>query len=108
MAAKTEASKAATLMGKRSYAARLERFGLERLQQIARKNGKLGGRPVGSGKKRTNATKKGTSDGSIQAAKEQVLVVQVHLERISDPREYEADESAHRRADGGCPPDTIR
>ena len=32
-------------LGKRSYKARLERFGLERLQEIARENGKLGGRP---------------------------------------------------------------
>ena len=38
-------------LGKRSYKARLERFGLERLQEIARENGKLGGRPKGSGKK---------------------------------------------------------
>jgi galactokinase/mevalonate kinase-like predicted kinase len=36
-------------LGKRSYKARLERFGLERLQEIARENGKLGGRPRGSG-----------------------------------------------------------
>jgi hypothetical protein len=39
------ASDAASLMGKRSYRARLERFGIERLQEIARKNGKKGGRP---------------------------------------------------------------
>jgi hypothetical protein len=32
-------------LGKRSYKARLERLGLERLQEIARENGKLGGRP---------------------------------------------------------------
>lgn len=38
-------------LGKRSYKARLERFGLERLQEIARENGKKGGRPKGSGKK---------------------------------------------------------
>jgi hypothetical protein len=37
-------------LGKRSYRARLDRFGLERLQEIARENGKLGGRPKGSGK----------------------------------------------------------
>jgi hypothetical protein len=37
-------------LGKRSYKARLERFGLERLQEIARENGKKGGRPKGSGK----------------------------------------------------------
>ena len=40
-------------LGKRSYKARLERLGLERLQQIARENGTKGGRPKGSGKKRT-------------------------------------------------------
>ena len=38
-------------LGKRSYRARLERLGLERLQEIARENGKLGGRPKGSAKK---------------------------------------------------------
>ncbi len=38
-------------MGKRSYTARLKRFGLERLQEIARENGKKGGRPKGSEKK---------------------------------------------------------
>jgi hypothetical protein len=32
-------------LGKRSYQARLERLGLERLQTIARENGKKGGRP---------------------------------------------------------------
>lgn len=36
---------AAAWMGRRSYRVRLERFGLARLQQIARENGKLGGRP---------------------------------------------------------------
>jgi hypothetical protein len=45
------ASEAASLMGKRSYKARVERLGLERLQEIARENGKKGGRPKGSGKK---------------------------------------------------------
>ena len=39
-------------LGKRSYKARLERFGLERIQEIARENGKKGGRPKGSGKQR--------------------------------------------------------
>lgn len=36
----------AAWMGRRSYRARLERFGLERLQQIARQNGRKGGRPA--------------------------------------------------------------
>jgi hypothetical protein len=57
---RTAVSKAASLMGKRGYEARLERFGIERLQEIARENGKLGGRPKGSGKKRAQkAAKKG-------------------------------------------------
>lgn len=38
-------------LGKRSYKARVKRFGMERIQEIARENGKLGGRPKGSGKK---------------------------------------------------------
>jgi hypothetical protein len=50
------ASQAASLMGKRSYKARLERLGIERLQEIARENGKLGGRPTGTG---TRQPKKG-------------------------------------------------
>ena len=38
-------------LGKRSYKARVERLGIERIREIARENGKLGGRPKGSGKK---------------------------------------------------------
>ena len=45
---------AASLMGKRSYRARLERLGIERLREIARENGKKGGRPP----------KKGQPDGN--------------------------------------------
>ena len=59
---RTAISKAASLMGKRGYKARLERFGIERLQEIARENGKLGGRPKGTGKKqlaKQKAVKKG-------------------------------------------------
>ena len=44
-------------LGKRSYKARLQRFGLERLQEIARENGKKGGRPKGSGKKQKKGGK---------------------------------------------------
>jgi hypothetical protein len=36
-------------LGKRSYQIRLERFGLERLQAIARENGAKGGRPKATG-----------------------------------------------------------
>ena len=59
MGKKTAASQAASLMGKRSYKARVERFGIERLQEIARENGKKGGRPKGSGREQTKETKKG-------------------------------------------------
>lgn len=38
-------SEAARLLGRRSYRTRLERFGIERLREIARENGKRGGRP---------------------------------------------------------------
>ena len=47
----SEIRKFTSWLGKRSYEARLKRFGLERLQEIARENGKLGGRPKSSGKK---------------------------------------------------------
>jgi hypothetical protein len=32
-------------LGKRSYKARLKRFGIQRIQEIARENGRKGGRP---------------------------------------------------------------
>ncbi len=43
---KKAVSQAARLMGKRSYAARLEHLGIERIREIARENGKKGGRPL--------------------------------------------------------------
>jgi len=49
---KTEVQRFTGWLGKRSYKARLEKFGLARLQEIARENGKKGGRP------RKNKTKK--------------------------------------------------
>jgi len=39
-------------LGRRSYKTRLERFGIERLREIARENGKLGGRPKKSKSRR--------------------------------------------------------
>jgi len=42
----------ASWMGRRSYEVRLQRIGIERIREIARQNGKKGGRPKGSGKKR--------------------------------------------------------
>lgn len=41
---------AASLMGRKSYRARLHRLGIERIREIARANGKLGGRPPKKGK----------------------------------------------------------
>ena len=32
-------------LGKRSYKARLKKFGIERIREIARENGKKGGKP---------------------------------------------------------------
>jgi hypothetical protein len=42
---KKQLSEAASLMGKHSYAARVERLGIDRIREIARENGKKGGRP---------------------------------------------------------------
>jgi hypothetical protein len=39
-------------LGKRSYRARVEHLGIERIREIARENGKLGGRPPKKVKKR--------------------------------------------------------
>lgn len=41
----SQISKVMSRFGKRSYPARLERLGIEKLQEIARENGKKGGRP---------------------------------------------------------------
>ncbi len=38
-------------LGRRSYKARLKRLGIERIREIARENGKKGGRPMGSVKR---------------------------------------------------------
>jgi hypothetical protein len=43
-------------LGRRSYKARVKRFGIEWIQEIARENGKKGGRPKGTSKKEANAT----------------------------------------------------
>jgi hypothetical protein len=48
---KNKTSKAASLMGKLSYRARVKRFGIERIREIARENGKKGGRPPKKGAK---------------------------------------------------------
>jgi hypothetical protein len=42
---RTDLKKFASWLGKRSYATRLDRLGIERIREIARENGKKGGRP---------------------------------------------------------------
>ncbi len=42
---RTDLTKFASWLGKRSYAARVERLGIQRIREIARENGKKGGRP---------------------------------------------------------------
>ena len=49
----TEVRRFTSWLGKRSYKARVKRLGLERIQEIARENGKKGGRPKGSGDKKS-------------------------------------------------------
>lgn len=46
------ASAAAALLGRRSYRARLKRFGKARIAEIARRNGRKGGRPPLNGEKK--------------------------------------------------------
>lgn len=47
----TEIVRYTSWLGKRSYAARVQRLGIDRIREIARENGKKGGRPKGTGKK---------------------------------------------------------
>jgi hypothetical protein len=42
---RSELKKFTSWLGKRSYVARLESLGIERIREIARENGKKGGRP---------------------------------------------------------------
>lgn len=41
----TELTRFTSWLGKRSYEARVQRLGIERIREIARENGKKGGRP---------------------------------------------------------------
>jgi hypothetical protein len=54
---KSEVRQFTSWLGRRSYKSRLERFGIERLREIARENGKLGGRPKKSEAKRKEGKK---------------------------------------------------
>ena len=47
----TDIQRFTSWLGKRSYKARVQRLGIERIREIARENGKKGGRQKGSGKK---------------------------------------------------------
>ena len=49
---KAEIKQFASWLGKRGYRSRLEKYGIERVREIARENGKLGGRPKKSESKR--------------------------------------------------------
>lgn len=53
----TELRQFTSWLGRRSYKARLQKFGIEKLQEIARENGKRGGRPKKSETKRKGGTK---------------------------------------------------
>ena len=48
---RTDLKKFTSWLGKRSYATRLKRMGIQRIREIARENGKKGGRPPKKGKK---------------------------------------------------------
>ena len=55
----TELRSFTSWLGKRSYKSRVERLGIERIREIARENGKKGGRPKGSGAKHKKSTGRG-------------------------------------------------
>jgi hypothetical protein len=46
---KSDLQRFTSWLGKRSYTARVERLGIERIREIARENGKKGGRPPKKG-----------------------------------------------------------
>jgi hypothetical protein len=48
---RAELKKFTSWLGKRSYEVRVERLGIERIREIARENGKKGGRPPKKGAK---------------------------------------------------------
>ena len=48
---KREISRFTSWLGRRSYQARVERLGVERIREIARENGRKGGRPPKKGDK---------------------------------------------------------
>ena len=65
----TEVRRFTSWLGKRSYKARVTRLGLERIQEIARENGKKGGRPKRSTKEAfanvASSRSKGRADRTV-------------------------------------------
>ncbi len=49
---RTELRRFTSWLGKRSYAVRLQRLGIERIREIARENGKKGGKPPKKGERK--------------------------------------------------------
>jgi hypothetical protein len=58
---KDELRRFTSWLGKRSYKARVKRLGIERIREIARENGRKGGRP----KRRGNERESGGSRDNI-------------------------------------------
>ena len=56
-------------LGKRSYKARLQRFGIEYIREIARENGKQGGRPPKPWNQLSDAGKRARMRREKQSAK---------------------------------------
>jgi hypothetical protein len=50
---KDELRRFTSWLGKRSYKARVKRLGIERIREIARENGRKGGRPKRTGRKKS-------------------------------------------------------
>jgi hypothetical protein len=66
---KSELRRFTSWLGKRSYKSRLERLGLERIQQVARENGKQGGRPLKPWNQLSEAGKRARMRRADQSAK---------------------------------------
>jgi hypothetical protein len=56
-------------LGQRSYEARLQRLGITRIREIARENGKQGGRPLKPWNKLTDAGKRARLRRESESAK---------------------------------------
>jgi hypothetical protein len=54
---KKELRRFTSWLGKRSYKARVKRLGIERIREIARENGRKGGRPKQTGRRGTTGSR---------------------------------------------------